>query len=664
MEETARELRLQARNAARSIAMATPSRSSLATSAANLRRSVSGFASTAVSFFRSTNSTISAHPSTSAPMSPTQVQTPVLPQLSNPLSLPSASSPPAVPTMTTLTAVSVHATPPNASHAHVPATGNLIDLGVPASSAHSEPQAAGRSTASFPQAVSEAATQAAVSVAADQAATPEFTPQAVVSTSSNQTALPVSTTVSPHHVAASASITPSPPSTTPPMPDLQPPPQSMGHTAAQAPVYLPSSVLNYQAAPTVPARDRPALAAHVPVPPTLPHQFPAQGPAQPTAYTPASHFATHAPAPGFRNTPFPWDLALPSAAHTVVAPSGAHPVPSIPTAWPGPFPYSPVPSPLPTAHVHHPPTPPAPSFTGTPTPSHATVQAAATVMVMRQPVTLKPFYGAAGDQQTAEQFVRSVRRFWDADPTLNDISRVDVLLDHLGGLALGEVEAHRDLGSEKCLEVLLRCFGERRDPTTLLVDLVNMRQEEGERIRTYAVRLRKAFTAYVRRQRDCHEPERDDFFLRGRFIDSVRGADLKRALKARVDISPRASFDQVKEWAIEWEECDTEAEEGERSARVGRVQFDDSHLRARIAELEDELAAAKASKNPPATAPPTAPSQRPKATSRPASRHQEHKPARQCHECKSWDHWSYECPKRNNQGRQGNQGNDQGPRRW
>ena len=72
-------------------------------------------------------------------------------------------------------------------------------------------------------------------------------------------------------------------------------------------------------------------------------------------------------------------------------------------------------------------------------------------MVMRQPVTLKGFYGNANDTQTAEQFVRSVCRFWEADPTLSDICTVGVLLDNLDGLTLGEVEGHRDSCPEKYL---------------------------------------------------------------------------------------------------------------------------------------------------------------------------------------------------------------------
>ena len=351
--DSARDLRHQHRNAVRDLATS---------SAASIKKTVSGLASSAVSFFRSSSSShspISSRPQPSNPVSLLNVPAMSLTTSTSPHSISQTTAPQsaAASGAGVLTADSMHSAEPTphssdlihlgdstpVSHTPVSMPTSQIPLAslastslpvsqVPlvthasASMPVSQTPLASRTPASLPVSQPPLVIQAPASLPVSQASLASHTPaslpvsqpplvyHAPTSLPMSQipmvpqasASLPVSQAPLVSHTPVSLSANqpplayhapaPLPMSQSPlvnpaaPASATQPPLLPVGHAAAHATVSLPSTMLNHHATTSAPARDRPALAVHAPVPvlgqPTLPNHAYAPVASQPSSYTP------------------------------------------------------------------------------------------------------------------------------------------------------------------------------------------------------------------------------------------------------------------------------------------------------------------------------------------------------------------------------------------
>ena len=122
-----------------------------------------------------------------------------------------------------------------------------------------------------------------------------------------------------------------------------------------------------------------------------------------------------------------------------------------------------------------------------------------------------------------------------------------------------ELQAYADVtrdDPEKCLEFIMKEFGERRSTAELIADVLQLRQHPGEDVRIYSIRINDAGLHLRRRQRALKEAEVCPTLVRDQFIDGLNDDLLRKFLKEQVRKKPASSFLEVRERALVWEKAD------------------------------------------------------------------------------------------------------------
>ena len=103
------------------------------------------------------------------------------------------------------------------------------------------------------------------------------------------------------------------------------------------------------------------------------------------------------------------------------------------------------------------------------------------------------------------------------------------------------------------LSKILSVFGDNRDPTEILRQLLSLKQNPGESVRAYSHRLKRQFDMLVKRQRALEQqPVYTEVLLRDHFWRSVSDSVLSRVLETELHRTPTMSFLDVREAAIRW----------------------------------------------------------------------------------------------------------------
>lgn len=163
------------------------------------------------------------------------------------------------------------------------------------------------------------------------------------------------------------------------------------------------------------------------------------------------------------------------------------------------------------------------------------------------------FYG--DDEREASRFEDEVRRAWTLIPVGDVQNRIDVILDHIGPDVRDELRCMEDAvkgDPEHLLVAILATFGDNRDPTELLHELLSLRQRDGESVRAYSNRSKRCYDLLVKRQRSLRQDPHDETILRDHFWRSVKDSVLSRVLQQELHQTPAMTFRDVRETAIRW----------------------------------------------------------------------------------------------------------------
>ena len=129
--------------------------------------------------------------------------------------------------------------------------------------------------------------------------------------------------------------------------------------------------------------------------------------------------------------------------------------------------------------------------------------------ILRERPVLQTF--CAGGSYAVEEFVRDIRLAWARyDIADTAMRKLDLLRASISKIVAGELQYYADVTGddpEKCLEVNLREFGERRSTAELIVDVLQLRQRPGEDVRRFSIRVNDAGERLRSRQRALKEEE-------------------------------------------------------------------------------------------------------------------------------------------------------------
>ena len=177
--------------------------------------------------------------------------------------------------------------------------------------------------------------------------------------------------------------------------------------------------------------------------------------------------------------------------------------------------------------------------------------------ILRERPVLRTF--SADGSYAAEEFDRDIRLAWarydGADAALR---KLDLLLASIDKSVARELQVYADVTQddpEKCLEFIVKEFGERRSTAELIADVLQLRQHPGEDVRIYSHRINDAGLHLRRRQRVLKEAEVCPTLVRDQFIDGLEDDLLRKFLKEQVRKKPASSFLEVRERALVWEKA-------------------------------------------------------------------------------------------------------------
>jgi len=196
-------------------------------------------------------------------------------------------------------------------------------------------------------------------------------------------------------------------------------------------------------------------------------------------------------------------------------------------------------------------------------------------------------------------FIHEVKAIWD-DRGLDEKGQLDIILRNISSQIKLEVscqppEVQGD--PKKLLEVLETIYGDKRGVSELLRSFCVLQQEEGETIRDFSHRLKRAFDCLQRRQRVDKLHPVEESLLRDQFISRLRDFSKRRQLQDRVVEKRELSFLDARDIALRWEEGEflrepvvaslaAQVTGTQLEAAVERLTHQLSRMEARLAQLE------------------------------------------------------------------------------
>ena len=187
----------------------------------------------------------------------------------------------------------------------------------------------------------------------------------------------------------------------------------------------------------------------------------------------------------------------------------------------------------------------------------ATAPPRSPVVYIERQVQLRKFFGSEGNY-TAEEFAVDIRRAWATHSGNDKHHMLELLRQNIGSIVAGELRccaATIRNDPEKCLEVILKVFGDRRSSAELITTLLQLQQYPGESVREYSIRVNDAGTTLRNRQKALGEAETVPTLVRDQLINGLEDAVLLKFLKNKVYEQPTATFTDIRETALQWSEA-------------------------------------------------------------------------------------------------------------
>ena len=119
-------------------------------------------------------------------------------------------------------------------------------------------------------------------------------------------------------------------------------------------------------------------------------------------------------------------------------------------------------------------------------------------------VSLAKFYGSGGVGETS-RFLARMERAWEFLHLDTEKEKVSFLYEKIGEEVENEIDCHlegKSATSQEILDILRKCYGEKRTVPALRRVFCNTKQRKDEGVRAFSHRLKEAFDAMTSRQRD------------------------------------------------------------------------------------------------------------------------------------------------------------------
>ncbi|KAK3782210.1 hypothetical protein RRG08_033138 [Elysia crispata] len=129
----------------------------------------------------------------------------------------------------------------------------------------------------------------------------------------------------------------------------------------------------------------------------------------------------------------------------------------------------------------------------------------------------------------------------------------------------------RTATADQALEIIKRCYGEKRTLPALKRAFLNTKQRKDEGVRAFSHRLKEALDAVTSRQRDTEIEPSPTSELRDTFVENLRDKQTRRHLRGQLTSSPNATFNEIRLQAQKMEDDDSDSEGEEARADLRQV---------------------------------------------------------------------------------------------
>ena len=177
-------------------------------------------------------------------------------------------------------------------------------------------------------------------------------------------------------------------------------------------------------------------------------------------------------------------------------------------------------------------------------------------------ITVDKFYGDGGVGETT-RFLCRIERAWECLHIDSDKEKISYLYKKVGEEVEREIRYHlqgRAATADQVLEIIKRCYGEKRTLPALKRAFLNTKQRKDEGVRAFSHRLKEAFDAVTSRQRDSEIDLSPISELRDTFVENLRDRQTRRHLRGQLSSSPNATFNEIRLQALKMEDDDSESE--------------------------------------------------------------------------------------------------------
>ena len=180
-------------------------------------------------------------------------------------------------------------------------------------------------------------------------------------------------------------------------------------------------------------------------------------------------------------------------------------------------------------------------------------------------VSLAKFYENGGVGETT-RFLARMERAWEFLHLDTEKEKISFLYEKIGEEVESEIDCHlegKSATSQQILDILRKCYGEKRTVPALRRVFYNTKQRKDEGVRAFSHRLKEAFDAVTSRQRDNEIDLSPITELRDTFVENLRDRQTRRHLRGQLTSSPNATFNEIRLQAQKMEDDDCDSEGGE-----------------------------------------------------------------------------------------------------
>ena len=210
---------------------------------------------------------------------------------------------------------------------------------------------------------------------------------------------------------------------------------------------------------------------------------------------------------------------------------------------------------------------------GQPAPTAASAKREKMIVYAPREITVDKFYGGGGVGETT-RFLCRIERAWQCLHIDSDKEKISYLYEKVGEEVEREIRCHlegRAATADQVLEIIKRCYGEKRTLPALKRAFLNTKQRKDEGVRAFSHRLKEAFDAVTSRQRDTEIETSPTSELRDTFVEHLRDKQTRRHLRGQLTSSPNATFIEMRLQAERMKDDDSDSEGEEARAGLRQV---------------------------------------------------------------------------------------------